>query len=64
MKTFFLEANVKFEAENIDDAFKVLGKYFISRYRKGLDAPDLFELGDIVIYQDQSEVGDEDEART
>ena len=45
---FKIKADAEFEAENIDDAMKKLGKYFLS---KNFDGPDrqLFDKGSIEV---------------
>jgi len=48
MKTFVLKANTTFEAENIDDAFKRLGDYFLALSKNPPDEM-LFNSGECCI---------------
>ncbi|MBI5634880.1 MAG: hypothetical protein HZA15_15540 [Nitrospirae bacterium] len=49
MKSFQLKADVTFEAENIDDAFLRLSKYFYELAEEGTDAETLFTTGQIEV---------------
>ena len=46
---FRLEANCEFEAENIDDAFKVMSKHFAALEDEGVEAEDFIITGKIRI---------------
>jgi hypothetical protein len=52
MKTFRLKADVTFDAENIDDAFRILADYFTKLSKSGLPMSSIFTSGSINISRD------------
>jgi hypothetical protein len=49
MKTFKLQADATFQAENIDDAFEKLSDHFRDLYLHGVDGESIVESGSISV---------------
>ncbi len=52
MKTFRLKANVTLQAEDLDDAFRILSEYYAELARGEDDAPSPYGEGSITIEPD------------